>query len=139
MNKIFTIGRLATDPTVNDVSGRTCASFSFASDTKRKNEAGDYVPIFYRVTAWGNLGETCAKYLHKGDMAAITGDLSASDYTDSNGKERRSIEIRAEDVRFVGGKRKPDQEGSENNQSYQQKAQAQENPKVSSKEDDLPF
>lgn len=52
MNKLYTIGRLTADPVMNTVSGVNCANFTVASDTRSKDENGNAIPNFYRVTAW---------------------------------------------------------------------------------------
>ena len=138
MNKIFTIGRLATDPTVSEVNGRICTSFSFASDTKRKDEAGDFLPVFYRVSVWGKIGDSCAKFLHKGDKAAISGDFASREYTDTKGKDRYSLEITADEVEFLNEKRESNTP-SQSNYANQRQTPAQAEAKPALDNDGLPF
>lgn len=101
MNKLTTIGRLTGDPTIREVNGSSVCSFNLASDTRRKDEAGNFVPIFYRVDVWRTLGENCAKYLHKGDRAGVVGSLSMRTYTDTKGQTRYSLDVTADDVEFL--------------------------------------
>lgn len=101
MNKIYIIGRLTADPTVRDANGTSVCSFSVASNTRRKDEDGNPVPIFYRVDVWRGLGDNCAKYLHKGDRVSVVGNLSMREYTDTKGQTRVSLDVTADDIEFL--------------------------------------
>lgn len=87
--------------TVNDAS---CTTFTLASDTKAKDANGNFIPIFYRVTAWRRLGENVAQYLHKGDQVTVQGDLSLRTYVDREGQNRTSVQITANHVEFPSRK-----------------------------------
>lgn len=100
MNKIFTIGRLTADPTLNNVNGTSCAKFTVASNNNVKNEDGTYQANFYRVSVWGKEGEKAAQWLHKGSRIGMTGELSHRSYVDTKGVERWSLDVRAESIEY---------------------------------------
>ena len=101
MNTIATYGRVASDVTTKDVNGRTCASFRFASNNKRKDKDGNYGTNFYAVTAWGALGDTAARFLKKGHRASISGELVIRPYVGNDQQTHQSIEIDANTIDLV--------------------------------------
>jgi single-strand DNA-binding protein len=127
MNKVFLIGRLTDDPKSNVAGGATVCNFSLAVNSKRKDEQGKYLPIFYRVAVWRMLGERCMQYLHKGDQVGVTGDFDLRPYTDTNGNARVSPDVTADDVQFISTKR-----------TSEPSAAPQKTP-VTDSEDSLPF
>lgn len=137
MNKLFTIGRLTADPVVRDANGASVCNFRLASDTRRKDESGNYIPIFYSVDVWRGLGDTCAKYLHKGDRISVAGNLSMRTYTDTKGQNRVSLDLTADDVTFLMERgqqnAKPSQESKTSSATITQPAPSQDD------EEDLPF
>lgn len=104
MNNISVVGRVCSDVTLKDVNGRNCANFRIAANTRRKDknsQNNDYITNFYNVSIWGAAGENAAKYLKKGHRAGITGELVIRPYKDSNGADRISVEIDANNVDFI--------------------------------------
>ena len=101
MNKLTIIGNLTRDPeTRTTQKGNTVCTFTVAVTKRNNREEAD----FFRVSAWGKLGETCQQYLAKGRKAAVTGSVSASPYTSQNGENRASLEVSADDVEFLSPK-----------------------------------
>lgn len=105
MNKVFIIGNLTRNPETRMTnSGKTVCSFTVAVNRRgAQNGEAD----FFRVSAWGTLGENCHRYLLKGRKAAVVGNIRLSTYTGDDGKERSSLEVMADDVEFLS----PKQEG----------------------------
>ena len=97
MNKITAVGRLTADPTITEsANGAALCHFTVAANTRRKNAAGQPLTNFYRCTVWRAIAENCARYLHKGDMVTISGDLALTEYSDRNGQPRCSLEAPAD-------------------------------------------
>ena len=135
MAYVHIIGRLTADPVQKDVSGATCTTFTVAEDTRRKDKDGNKVTNFWRVTAWRGLGDTVAKYLHKGNQVYVVGnEVLVNTYTDKNGQWRSSLETTAADMRFVGSKN--DNAGTQDEAPPAPPASA---PMPADGEDDLPF
>lgn len=97
MNKVFIVGRLTKAPdlktTPNDIS---VATFTVAV-TRQAGKESD----FLNVVAWRELAENCAKYLVKGQQAAVCGELRTRSYDAKDGSRRYVTEILAEDVEFL--------------------------------------
>ena len=110
MNKLFITGRVGRTPETRTIStGDTVCSFSLAVNNKRKGEQ-DQPPTWFKVSAWGKLGEACQRYLDKGKMATVVGPVSGSTYDGSDGKTRFYLDVRAEDVEFLSPKEQSDAE-----------------------------
>lgn len=108
MNQINIIGNLTADPVTRTTqSGVSCATFTVAVNRRGKNAEG---ADFFRVTAWRELGDICAKYLAKGRKVAVTGSASISLYTDRNGNPAGSIEVNAQNVEFLSSRADTQQE-----------------------------
>ena len=104
MNKVFLIGNLTRDPELRTTqTGVSVCSFTIAVNRRRPSnaEAGQPEADFFRVTAWRQLGEICAKYLAKGRKVSVVGSVSASAYTGNDGQARASLEVQADDVEFL--------------------------------------
>lgn len=108
MNKITAVGRLTADPTITEsANGAALCHFTVAANTRRKNAAGQTLTNFYRCTVWRAIAENCARYLHKGDMVTISGDLALTEYSDRNGQPRCSLEVDVSDVAFPPAPKAP--------------------------------
>jgi single-strand DNA-binding protein len=105
-NKVVLIGRLTRDPELKFTqNGKAVASFSLAVDRSYKRE-GQPECDFFRVNVWGKQAENCAKHLSKGSLVAVDGRIEINKYTDKDGNERTSIDVTANDVRFLSKPRK---------------------------------
>ena len=103
MNIATIIGNLTNEPeTRMTTTGKSVCSFSVAVNRRNKGEGPD--ADFFRVAAWGKLGETCQKYLAKGRKVCVVGSVSVHTYTDHNGNGRASMELMAQDVEFLSPK-----------------------------------
>ena len=104
MNQLVIIGNLTNDPELRSTpSGKSVCSFSVAVNRRKKVE-GQPEADFFRVTAWSQLGENCAKYLSKGKKVSVTGSVSVRTYDTQNGEHRASLEVTAIDCEFLSPK-----------------------------------
>ena len=96
MNNAFLTGNLASDPEPRTTpTGKTLCTFSLAV-----NEGfGQYKKTdFFKVTAWGALGETCVKYLSKGKRVAVCGAVGMETYEGKDGKLHATLTITAQKI-----------------------------------------
>lgn len=123
-NKVILMGNLTADPEVRTTpSGQSVTSFSLAvnrtfrgSDGNRREETS-----FINCTAWGNTGETIAKYVGKGRQLLVSGRLQQRSWEDKEtGKRRSAIDVIVEEFSFVN-----DGRGSGANAAGSQKASSQ--------------
>jgi single-strand DNA-binding protein len=64
------------------------------------------------VVFWGRAAEIAGEYLRKGSMAYVEGRLQTRKWTDKEGQERYSTEIRGDRLQLIGGRR-DDTQGSQ--------------------------
>ena len=103
MNKLTIIGRLTKDPELRSTqSGISVCSFTVAVN-RRRRQGEEEQTDFFRVSAWRQLGENCAKWLIKGRMVCVVGQVTVSTYTGQDGRTYANLEVTAEDVEFLGG------------------------------------
>lgn len=102
MNKIMLIGNLTRDPEMRSTpNGVTVCSFTIAVNRRFAQQGGEKQTDFFRINAWRQLGETCARYLAKGRKVAVVGELQARTYQGSDGTTRMSLDVSAEEVEFL--------------------------------------
>ena len=63
---------------------------------------------FFNITAWRQLGEICAKYLHKGRKCCVVGQIQIRTYDAQDGTKRTAVDIVAEDIEFLSAARDAD-------------------------------
>ena len=106
-SKTIVVGRLGRDPEMRYIaSGQAVTSFSVATSRRWTAQDGTQQEktTWFRVTAWGKLGELCNQYLSKGRMVLVEGDIEASAWVAQTGEPRASLELTARNVRFLGGR-----------------------------------
>lgn len=103
-NNITVVGNLGRDPEQRSIGEgeRTVTSFSVATSRKYKTRDGaDKEDVqWHSVQVWGPQGESCARYLSKGSMVLVTGEMRYRKY-EKDGVERISAEINADRVQFL--------------------------------------
>ena len=106
MNKLTIIGNLCRDPELRTTqSGVSVCSFTVAVNRKQtaaQRQNGQAAEAdFFRVSAWRELGENCAKWLIKGKKVCVVGPVSVSTYQGQDGKAYANLEVTAQDVEFL--------------------------------------
>lgn len=102
MNKLTIIGNLTRDPELRSTAaGVSVCSFTVAVNRARRRQDGQEQADYFRVSAWRELGENCAKWLVKGRKVAVVGPVSVSTYTGQDGKTYANLEVLAQDVEFL--------------------------------------
>ena len=105
MNKIFVLGRLGADPILRETkNGAKMVTFRLATSRKSKDKTEH--TEWFSVTSWGRDAERCLTYLSKGRSVLVEGSLQTHKYLGRDGVERMSLDIRADEITFLGGGRK---------------------------------
>ncbi len=115
-NRVTIVGNLGRDPETRTLpSGDTVADFTVATTERRRGADGgtQETTTWFRVSAFGKLGETAQQYLRKGSYVYIDGTLALREYTDRDGQPRQSLEIRVRDLRMLD--RREDREDRNDN------------------------
>lgn len=106
VNKWIGVGHLGKDPEVRyTAGGDAVANFSIActeswkdKNTGEKKEQTEWV----RISVFGKLAEICGQYLKKGSQVYIEGAIRTRKWTDKDGQDRYTTEIRCEDMKMLG-------------------------------------
>ena len=102
MNSLTIIGNLTDAPELRTTSsGINVCSFTVAVNRRKTANNDNPVADFFRVTAWRQLGENCARFLDKGKKVYIRGAVSVHTWESDSGKHGASLEVTAEDVEFL--------------------------------------
>ena len=119
LNQINIMGRLTRDPELRRTnSGIAVASFCIAVDRDfGSKDGGEKETDFIDCVAFRQTGEFVSKYFTKGRMIVVSGRLQIRNWTDSDGKKRRSAEVVAENCYF--GDSKSSQDGGSQNSGFQ--------------------
>ena len=108
LNKVTIIGNLGKDPEVRTFpSGdRVCNVTVATTDKWKDKQTGDMKEAteWHRVTFNGKLADIAAEYLHKGSQVYVEGSLRTRKWTDKDGVERYSTDIRADQMLMLGRK-----------------------------------
>jgi single-strand DNA-binding protein len=98
MNKVFLSGRLVRDPEVKTtVNGKSLCTFRIATDL---NFGENKKTGFYRVSAWGNQGDTISKFCKTGHELFMTARLDYNTWKDKEGKNRSEVSLVLEHFDF---------------------------------------
>lgn len=102
LNRVILIGRLTRDPEMRfTTSGVQVTTFSLAVNRPFSNKQGEKETDFIDIVAWRQLGELCANYLHRGQMAAVEGRLEIQTYEAQDGQKRKAARVVASNVEFL--------------------------------------
>ena len=108
LNNAQIIGHLGKDPEVRYLpSGEAVANFSIATTEKWKDKnSGEprEETEWHRISTFGRLAEIVGEYVKKGSLVFVQGKIKTRKYTDGQGVERYSTEIRAETLKMLGGR-----------------------------------
>lgn len=100
MNNITIAGPLGRDAELRSIpSGEQVLSFSVADSAGR-----DKPTIWWNCQMWGKRAATLQQYLTKGQQVAVSGSVSEREWTDKDGNQRKSMEIRVNDVALQGSR-----------------------------------
>lgn len=101
LNSCQFIGRVGRDPEIRATStGQQVASFSLAVDETYKGKDGNKVEKteWIPCVVWGKQAEFCGNYLAKGRLVYVEGKLETRKWTDKDGAEKYTIEVKADRV-----------------------------------------
>lgn len=110
--QITIIGNLGNDAELRFTpSGVPVASFNIAASRQWQAQDGSKQnkTTWFRVSIWNKTAEALAQYLTKGKQVMVVGEVEeARIYTDRDGNPRASLEVKAQNIRLLGGKQHGD-------------------------------
>ena len=118
LNKILIAGNLTRKPGIEYLnSGTAVCKFVVAVNDQWRDKAGELQKTveFFKIVAWGKMGENCAEYLDKGSPVFVIGKVKSRTFEGEDGQKKFIVEIVAEEVQFLGQKKA--QTGGTSNES----------------------
>jgi single-strand DNA-binding protein len=111
-HKIILVGNLGRDPEMRYTGdGTPVTNFSMATSEKwtGQDEQQQERTVWWRVSAWRRLAETCNQYLSKGSQVLVEGRVNPDPetgnpktYTRNDGSVGASYDVTALTVKFLG-------------------------------------
>ena len=104
MNRIQLIGRLGRDPEGGQNANGGFATFSLATHEFWTDRAsGELVEHteWHQLVCYDRLAEIALEFLTKGREIYVEGRLRSRRWTDKEGKEQRSTEVRVDELRML--------------------------------------
>jgi len=105
INQILLEGRLVRDPNAKRLeSGAVVCTFSVASNSYYYDKANAQrveKTLFMLIETWGNVAESCIKYLTKGSGVRVAGSLKQSRWDGEHGVKMKRTVILADHVEFA--------------------------------------
>jgi single-strand DNA-binding protein len=101
------MGHLGRDPETRFLpNGDAVCNFSVAVTESWKSQDGQKKEqtTWYRVNAFKKLAEICGEYLKKGSPVMLVGKMQARKYTNKEGAEVESWELRADTIQMLGSR-----------------------------------
>lgn len=109
LNRVSFMGRMARDPELRITpSGTHVTTFTLAVDRDFKGQDGRRETDFIDFVAWRSTAEFVKKYFSKGRMTIVDGRLQVRPWQDKDGKNRKAVEVIAENVYFCDSKKDGD-------------------------------
>jgi single-strand DNA-binding protein len=106
VNRVTLLGNLGRDPETRTFSnGEQVCNITLATTEKWKDkQTGEMKEIteWSKIAFFGRTAEVAAQYLKKGSQCYVEGSLRTRKYTDKDGQEKYSTEIRADNLVLLG-------------------------------------
>lgn len=117
LNKVMLIGRVGKTPKVRKFENGQLAQFSLATTSKWKNKAGEIQERteWHNININGNLSQIVEKYVTKGMLIFIEGEVRYEEY-EKEGQKRQSTKIYGQKIEMLSEKGKDGQETAKKGQ-----------------------
>lgn len=108
VNKVIIVGNLGRDPETRSFpNGDQVCNVTIATTDRYKDKtSGEMKELteWHRVSFFGRLAEIAGQYLRKGSQVYVEGSLRTRKWTDKDGVEKYSTEIRADSMQMLGSR-----------------------------------
>ena len=127
VNKVILVGTLGKDPeTKTFANGGSLTQFSIATSeswTDKNSGERKEQTEWHNIVLQNKLGEIAQQYLRKGSKVYIEGSLNTRKWTDQNGQERYTTQIKGQQMQML------DSANGNNQQQSQPQQQSSYTPK----------
>ena len=138
LNKVHIIGNLGSDPELRDTNTgvKVCSLSVATSESWKDKQTGEKKTSteWHKIIFFGAVAEICSKWLKKGSKVYIEGSIQTRKWTDNNGQDKYTTEIKGREMKILGGAK-----NITNSAPQSQKANDKAGYSVESFDDGLPF
>lgn len=129
INKVNLCGYVGQDPTIREVGETKVAQVTLATSRTWKDKKGEKQTEtqWHNLVIWGKPAEVVEKYVTKGKLVQVFGELTYRSYDDKDGVKHYVTEIRVNELVLM-----PQRRGNENENTDERPAAAEQGY-------DLPF
>jgi single-strand DNA-binding protein len=107
VNKAILVGNLGRDAEMRFTAGGTPVATVSLATTEKWKDKGSGAPkeetTWHRIVIWGTQAQSLHEYLTKGKQIYVEGRIQTRKWTDKEGKEVTTTEIRADRIVLLGG------------------------------------
>ena len=108
VNKVIIVGNLGKDPEMRSFpNGDQIANVTIATTDRWKDKTSGEMKEateWHRVNFNGRLAEIAGQYLKKGSQIYVEGSLRTRKWTDKDGVDKYTTEIRADQMQMLGSR-----------------------------------
>ena len=107
VNKVILVGNLGRDAELRYTpGGAAVATINMATTDVYKDREGQKKEDtqWHRVVLWGRTAESLHEYLTKGKQIYVEGRLQTRKWTDKDGVEKYTTEIRGDEMKMLGSR-----------------------------------
>lgn len=100
VNKVNLCGYVGQDPTIRDAGGTRVAQFSLATSRSYKDRNGERKKEtqWHSLVVWGKQAEVVERYVRKGSLVQVFGEICYRVYEDNEGVKRQVTDIRVNEL-----------------------------------------
>lgn len=107
MNQVWLSGRLGADP---EMKSGVCKIRLATKEPVKTDNGWDNRAEWHSVVCFTHLAENVEKYCSKGSQINVIGKIRTNEWEDKEGNKRKTTEIIAQKIDFLGTKEKPKNE-----------------------------
>ena len=102
MNKVILTGRLTKDPELKKTnSGLSYVQFNLAVNRNYVSKSGERQADFINCVVWRVQADNLAKYIKKGGLIGVEGEIQTRTYDDQNGIRKYITEVVCNSIEFL--------------------------------------
>ena len=119
MNRVILVGRLVKDPELRRTNTDIpVVQFSLAVNRNFAGRDGQRQADFISCVAWRNQAENLAKYMRKGSLIGVEGQIQTRTYDEPSGQRRYITEVICDNISFLETKGSREGSGYSDINSY---------------------
>ena len=108
INKVILVGRVGVDPEFKALpDGSKVARVKLATSEKvynRETNTSQEYTEWHTITMWSNLADIVDRYVKKGNLLYIEGNLRTREWLDKENRKHYTTEVNARELKMLGGR-----------------------------------